>query len=585
VLWILIGCVFVGAFHDFAALFLSVRDKGRSIGHVIEGLMGYAGRQAFLVFAWATLVLVVAIFALLVAKTFVSTPAVATASLLFIGMAPVFGWLVYRKNVSILAGSLVFVPLLFLFVWVGTLIPLDLSSYLQKSARSHDISLTPAAMNKGLDRVVADLRKDEVVAARLQDSASPAAAMFQSAVDTVRKGLAALGDTSKEGMAAEDLKAAVLAPVGTVLGASGANQPQLADSLADSFVTGVIAFHADNRARAIWIWVLLAYVFVASVVPVWLLLQPRDYLNSYLLYAMILVGFFGVLIFAPGIKMPAFVGFVAKNHVGRPGMLFPILFVTVACGACSGFHSLVASGTTAKQLSAERDILPVGYGGMLVEGVLAIMALVSVAYLAPAGYDATLVDKGPVGAFASGLATFAEGGLKLPFAIGKTFIALAISAFMLTTLDTATRLARFTWQELFLPKATGEENEGARKTHVLANPVVATMASVGGAAALAFSGGGSAIWPVFGASNQLLAALTLLALTLYLLRAKKNYLLALVPMVFMMAITIWALVMLIKANLGANGNLALAATSAFLLVMALVLAGLAIASVRRVKSC
>ncbi len=478
-LWILLGCVFIGAFHDFAAMFLSVRDKGRSIGHVIEGLIGYAGRQVFLIFAWATLVLVVAMFGILVAKTFVSTPAVATASLLFIAMAPVFGWLVYRKNVSILTGSLIFVPLLFLFVWVGTVLPIDLAGWLGKQGG-------------GADKA-----------------------------------------------------------------------------------------HAAQLAQSIWIWVLLAYVFVASVIPVWMLLQPRDYLNSYLLYAMILLGFVGILLVAPHIQFPAFAGFVAKNHAGKPGSLFPILFVTIACGACSGFHSLVSSGTTAKQISSESHILPVGYGGMLVEGVLALMALVSVAYLLPADCNQTLSSNGPVGAFAAGLASFAEGGVKLPFAIGKTFVALAISAFMLTTLDTATRLARFTWQELFLPKASPDDSVGITSRNPLANPIVATVISVGAAAALAFSGGGSALWPVFGASNQLLAALTLLALTLYLLRNKKNFWLALLPMVFMMVITIWALVLLIQSNW--TKSLPLATASGFLLVMSMVLVVLAAGAVGKAK--
>lgn len=468
VLWILLGSVFVGAFHDFAALFLSVRDQGRSVGHVIEDLLGYAGRQVFLVFSWAALVLVVAMFGILVAATFAATPAVATASLLFIAMAPVFGWLVYRKNVSTLAGSLVFVPLLFLFVWLGTLLPLDLSGFI------------------GNPRTI----------------------------------------------------------------------------------------------KNVWICVLLAYVFVASVIPVWVLLQPRDYLNSYLLYAMMALGFAGVVLVAPRLQLPAFAGFVAENAKGESQWLFPLLFVTIACGACSGFHALVSSGTTAKQISSEAHILPVGYGGMLVEGVLALMALVSVAYLSAADYGGALLEMGPVGAFSAGLARFAETGFGLPFGIGKTFVALAISAFMLTTLDTATRLARFAWQELFLPKA-GSQRKPSAATKALANPWLATLISVGAAAALAFSGGGTAIWPVFGASNQLLAALTLLALTLYLIRRRKNFWLALLPMAFMMTITIWALFLLMMANWTDKRPLALA--SGFLLVMALILAVLAAMSVGKAK--
>jgi carbon starvation protein len=582
-LWILIGCVFIGAFHDFAALFLSVRDKGRSIGHVIEGLMGYAGRQVFLIFAWAALVLVVAIFGLLVAKTFATTPAVATASLLFIGMAPIFGWLVYRKNVSILKGSIVFVPLLFVFVWVGTLLPIDLAAYLQKGIRNANMTTSAAAMKQGLAGVVAELDKTEAGMARLEEPDSPAAKQYKSAEKDVTSTIAALAK-AHERMSADEMADTVLAPLQILAVAADAKDPAVAKELSQSFVDGVAKYHATERAKAIWIWVLLAYVFVASVVPVWILLQPRDYLNSYLLYAMILVGFLGILVFAPGIKLPAFAGWVAKNSSGKEGMLFPLLFVTIACGACSGFHSLVSSGTTAKQLASEKHILPVGYGGMLVEGVLAIMALVSVGYLAPGAYNATLGAKGPVGAFASGLATFADNGIGLPFAIGKTFVALAISAFMLTTLDTATRLARFTWQEMFLPRSPAQGGEDKpRKLPFLSNPVSATVISVGVAGGLAFSGGGMAIWKVFGASNQLLAALTLLAVTLYLLKRKKKIWLALLPMVFMMVITIWALVLLVQANWGKS--MALALTSIFLLVMALALVVLALGSVRKARSC
>jgi carbon starvation protein len=579
-LWILIGCVFIGAFHDFAAMFLSVRDKGRSIGHVIENLIGYAGRQVFLIFAWAALVLVVAIFGLLVAKTFVATPSVATASLLFIAMAPVFGWLVYRKNVSILHGSLVFVPLLFVFVWVGTLLPIDLSARFQASSRASTVALGEKAMVAGFDGMVAKLNGVEAVAERLEKADSPAAKNYLGAQEAARDGVGRLGRSAEE-MAPAELAAAVRGPVTTTVYASGAGGPAVIDGYVGILVAGVIKFHADNQARTIWIWVLMVYVFVASVIPVWMLLQPRDYLNSYLLYAMMIVGFLGIILVAPALKFPGFVGWVAATPKGKMESLFPILFVTIACGACSGFHSLVSSGTTAKQVSDERHVLSVGYGGMLVEGLLAVMALVSVAYLGPQAYKSVL-SGGAVSAFSSGLATFAKDGLGLPFGIGKTFVAMAIAAFMLTTLDTATRLARFTWQELFLPKAAPDGAETAGKRALLAHPVVATVVSVGVAVALALSGGGMAIWKVFGASNQLLAALTLLAVTLYLLRKKKKFWLALVPMVFMMAITIWALVLLIIANWGEK--LPLALTAAFLLVMALVLVVLAARSVSTARA-
>jgi carbon starvation protein len=461
-LWVLIGCVFIGAMHDFAALFLSVHDEGRSIGHVIERELGYVGRQIFLLFAWAALILVVAIFAVFVARAFVKTPSVATASLLFVSMAPIFGWLVYRKGLSILAGSLIFVPLLFVFVWVGLVLPLDLTAVLGVSA---------------------------------------------------------------------------------------------------------------DRAEDIWLVVLFLYVFVASTIPVWLLLQPRDYLNSYLLYAMILAGFVGIIVAQPTLEMPAFVGWRAVSPQGSPMMLFPLLFVTVACGACSGFHSMVASGTTSKQLSCESHIRPIGYGSMLVEGVLALMALTSVAYMSREGYMETLTTQGPVSAFAGGLATFVAH-VGLPVEAGRTFIALAISAFLLTTLDTATRLTRFTWQELFLPAAAhgGREEDEKPAAHFLSNRFLATAIAIGGAGYLAFSGDAFEIWPVFGASNQLLAALTLLVVTLVLIRKKSNFWISLIPMVFMMLVCIWALVSLVIVNLRAESiRWLLVVAGLFLLIMAIVL--------------
>ncbi len=461
VLWILFGCVFVGAVHDFSALFISIRHDGRSIGSVIEEYLGYSGRQIFLSFCWAALILIIAIFGILVAKTFVATPAVATASLLFIMMAPIFGFLVYKKGLSIVAGSFVFVPLLFFFIWLGTKYPLDLVE-----------------------------------------------------------------------------------------------------------VLGVTAVAARN----IWISILMLYVFVASVLPVWLLLQPRDYLNSYLLYAMMIAGVLGIFVAAPHFVMPAFTGWAATAPKGGIGHIFPILYVTVACGACSGFHALVASGTTSKQLDNERHIKPVGYGAMLVEGILALVAITTVAVLPKAEYLALLNSESPIIVFASGLSGFIAK-IGLPVSVGKTFIALTISAFMLTTLDTATRLARFTWQEMFLPKEGGKRGKTAV---LLSNPFVATTLSVVLSGYMAFSGSAMDIWPVFGASNQMLAALTLLVVTLVLVRRKANFWIALIPMLFMTIITIWALVNLIKVNFGTN-HVLLGATS-FLLVLALVLAGKAVLS-------
>jgi carbon starvation protein len=473
VIWIILGCIFIGAVHDFASLFLSIRHEGRSIGSVIEDYLGMPGRISFLLFSWLALVLVVAVFAVLVAKTFANTPEVATASLLFIVIAPIFGWLVNRKGASILWASLVFVPMLFVFIWVGVKFPLDL-----------------VAM----------------------------------------------------GICSETL-----------------------------------------QAVRIWLVVLFVYVTIASIMPVWLLLQPRDYLNSYLLYAMIVLGFVGIMVVRPEFKMPAFVGWSAINAKGAVGSIFPILYVTVACGACSGFHALVSSGTTSKQLDSERHIKPIGYGSMLVEGVVALMALISVAVLSKDGYMTMLQEGNAINAFASGLASFSVK-LGLPAEVGTTFFALTISAFMLTTLDTATRLARFTWQELFLP-AYGQQEHSRHPQwrHFFAHALPATLIAVAGSCVLAFSGSVWQIWPVFGASNQMLAAMTLLAVTLMLVRRKLNFWIALIPMIFMSIITIWALAALLKRNMGPDGHILLVAATAILLLLALGVGGMAVWSLRKVK--
>jgi carbon starvation protein len=443
-----------------------------SIAHVIEEHVGYGGLQIFLLFTWAALVLVIAIFAILVAKTFVSSPAVATASLLFVFLALVFGYLVNRKGVSILWASFIFVPLVFISIPVGMRFPLDLT---------------------------------------------------------------------------------------TLFGVSAAN------------------------AQTLWLITLFVYVFIASTAPVWILLQPRDYLNSYLLYAMILMGVGGILIARPHFEMPAFTGWAAELPGGGFASLFPILFVTVACGACSGFHALVASGTTAKQIDNESHIQPIGYGAMLVEGVVGLVALVSVAVLARGDYFAALGAKGPgpVPTFAAGIAEFATR-FGLPAKTGMTFGALAISAFMLTTLDTATRLGRFAWQELFLHREDSKEKTPGFTVTLVRNRFFGTLVVVALAAVLVFTGGGMSIWPVFGASNQLLAALTLLVVTLILVKRRANFWVSLLPMVFMAVLSIWALVQLFFKNLGANAALMVA--TLFFFVMALILMVQAVVSFARARS-
>jgi carbon starvation protein len=452
-LWILVGGIFLGAVHDFSSLMASVRHDGKSIGEIIEARLGFGGRTLFLLFAWTALILVVAVFAIVVAKTFVQVPAAATASVLFILLALIFGFALNKLRLPLWWATIVGVAALFACIPLGLSHPLELS------------------------------------------------------FDT-------------------------------------------------------------------WLIVLMGYVFVASVTPVQVLLQPRDYLNSFLLYAMLALGFAGVVWSNPRIEAPAFTGW----EVPELGGIFPVLFVTVACGAISGFHSLVSSGTTAKQLDSEADAQAVGYGSMLVESLLAVLALVAVGWLSTADYAAHMGEGGggPVAAFSAGLGALI-GTLGLPVAGATSFVALAVSAFALTSLDTATRLSRFAFQEFFEPRRGGETGAPGALSSLVRNRFVATTLSVAAAGALAWSGSWRQIWPIFGSANQLLAALALLAASVWLAHRARGRLFVQIPMVLMYGVTASSLGLLAWRHLIAEGGspvLGMAASA--LLLVALVLAGLAV---------
>ena len=472
VAWVVLGCIFIGAVHDMVSLWLSVRHEGRSIASVIETVLGRPGKLLFLLFCWSTLVLVCAEFTRQVALTFVRSPEVATASLLFIALAVVFGVATNRFKVPLLPATLVFVPVMFACIWVGTKCPLDL---------------------------------------------------------VARLGLSAAG------------------------------------------------------AQTAWTLVLLAYCFLASTLPVWLLLQPRDYLNSYLLYAMMALGFLGVFAAAPAVNLDAFVGWHAPNAKGAPMPLFPFLFITIACGACSGFHSLVASGTTAKQLASERHVRPVAYGGMLLEGVLAILSLLAVGTFAQPDLLAKLGTESAVGLFAGGLASFCAR-LGIPEKSGAIFMSLAVSAFLMTSVDTATRLARFTWQELFTG-AQGRTRPPNPFTSPISNMYVATGLVVALVALLLLGNPEAAknLWNVFASANQLLAGLTLFTASLWLYKNRKAWWITLFPMLFMLAVSSAGLWLLCTGSWKA-GNPTLGVVTAVLLALAAVLVLLAVVRFGQARS-
>ncbi|MBN2571042.1 MAG: carbon starvation protein A [Ignavibacteriales bacterium] len=438
-LWVLFGAVFIGGVHDYSSIIVSIRHHGKSIGYIIESYIGLSGKKLFLLFAWATLILVIAVFTIIVADTFKNIPSAGTSSILFMLLAVIFGFSIYRLKVPLWLATLFGVALLFLSIPLGNLFPIEL------------------------------------------------------------------------------------------------------DVLT-------------------WQLILFGYIFIASVVPVWILLQPRDYLNSFFLYALIFGGLIGVFFAAPEINIPSFATFELKNV----GYLFPALFVTVACGAISGFHSLVGSGTTSKQLNKETDGKIVGYGGMLIEGLLAVLSLVAVASLVNKEFMDILITRGPVPAFSIGVANFLNAIpiLNIPLNVGQTFTALAVSAFALTSLDTATRLARFTFTEFF------EVQSKKENSILLKNRYFSTAVTVIIAAFLVISGQSMSIWPIFGSANQLLAALAFLAITVWSIKLKKGSLFVLIPMLFMFSITLTTLAMLIYTNL--------IATNYLLMIISLLLFSLAI---------
>lgn len=445
-LWILVGGIFFGGVHDFGALFASVRNKGMSIGEIISANMSKRAKRLFIIFSYLTLILVVAAFASIVASTFGATfdesgavdmvksetPAsVAMISLLFIVIAIVFGFCVYRRN-----------------------------------------------MPMGIASVVG-----------------------------------------------------VLAIVGIM--AVGMN------------------FHPIYLSTKTWMWIVGLYIAIASVTPVWILLQPRDYLSSFLLYAMLAVAVFAVIVGHPTFdaSFPAFGGFAVDNGNGTQ-YLFPVLFTTVACGAISGFHSLVSSGTTSKQLDKEKDAKPIAYGGMLLECVLAVLTLCAIGYAYK--WNAANPDNALVGAtaiFGGGIAHMVDDVIPGSYAILNSLLVLTYSAFCLTSLDTATRLARFMFQEFWLEpgQTTKDVKEGWKK--VMVNPYFATILTVVLGILLGMTGYAK-IWGLFGAANQLLAGIGLLAVATWLGNAGKNNKMFLIPMAFMIVVTICSLALTVKNQIG-----------------------------------
>lgn len=305
-----------------------------------------------------------------------------------------------------------------------------------------------------------------------------------------------------------------------------------------------IAFPLTGIPKAGWLAIVFIYIIIASVAPVWILLQPRDYLSSFLLYFMMIAAVVGIIGANPTIQTPAFIGFNVNGS-----FIFPVLFITIACGAISGFHSLIGSGTTSKQLDNEKDALMIGYGSMLIECVLAVISLIAISTLSADGTQAYVQNAlgleaiSPTVIFGTAISQFfaTMGFGDAAVNVTYTIICLAVSCFCLTSLDTATRLGRFMFQELFATKKNGEKN-------ILSNMYVATIITVICAFVLCIAGY-TKIWPLFGACNQLVAVPAFLAIATYLKKIGKNNKMLYIPIVFMSIATLTSLVMSFKNNL------------------------------------
>ena len=415
-IWIILGSIFLGGVHDFSALMISLRHKGKSIADITQKVLNFRSKMVFAVFIFLSLLLVMAVFAVVSAKTLINEPRLVIPTFGLILVAILVGLMMYKWKWNQLTATILGIILLAGLLILGEYIPITLK---------------------------------------------------------------------------------VVNPL------------------------------------TLWILILFAYAFIASVLPVNVLLQPRDYLSTFILFFGLFFGYLGLIITHPVMHAPAFIGWT-----GNPGYLWPMLCVIIACGAISGFHSLIASGTTSKQLTNEKDATKIGYGAMILEGVLAVLALLCVTaglyWTDKTGrvglvYPQLMKSGDWIGTFSAGFGQITKPILGT---LGTLIAAIMLNAFVLTTLDSATRINRYITEELFA--------EGF-KIRIFRNRYFSTMVII--VLALCFAlGNWQAIWPIFGTSNQLVAALVLLVVSAYLISNKRPAKFTLYPAIFMLITTFAALI-------------------------------------------
>lgn len=434
-LWVIFGSIFAGAVHDLGALVLSMRHEGKSIGDITGSIINPRTRSLFFLIIFFCLLIVIAIFAILMANLFVQYPQCVFPIWFEIPIAMGLSWYLYKKKGNLLVGSIVAIVLMYFTIWLGLYLPLSLT-----------------------------------------------------------------------------------------------NQT--------------------------WLVIIMIYVFFASTMPVQRLLQPRDYINALELGVAMVLLVVGIIVRPLPIVAPA----VIPSPAGAPPM-FPFLFITIACGAISGFHSLVSSGTSAKQLDKEPSALAVGYGAMLLEAALATLVILAVTTgVTRAEWLKTYAHYAQVPT----LPTFAEGGARIVNALGipKAFALNILAVFMVsfasTTIDTATRLQRYVIAEF------GD----SINQKWLTNKCVAAGIAVVSAYLMAFRGSANLIWPLFGATNQMLAGLALLTITVYLVKKNKPIGYTMIPMIFMIVMTTWGMVANFRSYLAA-GNMLLTVINGLIILLEL----------------
>jgi carbon starvation protein len=474
-LWIVLGTVFIGAVHDFTALFVSIRERGKSIAEVAHTTLGKAGYLLFIVFVLFMVVLVTAAFLGLTSTALTSLAplgalgldngagmlktvtdpstgqikarigGVASTSVIVItAFAPVLGWLLYKKKIRVSVASVIAIAVAAASIAVGLRYP---------------VSIGPGP----------------------------------------------------------------------------------------------------------WMLIITLYVLMAAGLPVWVVLQPRDYINSFILYGGLAVLTVGIL--AGGISGMS-VGFPSFNIAegsDKIGLLWPMLFITVACGAISGFHSLIASGTTSKQISRESHARRIGFGGMLLEGLLAVAVLITIGSVLnfPDYVNIVFPEGGrsnPILAFSLGMGQILHRATALPAYVGTIFGILLVEGFLVTTLDTAVRLNRYLFEELWQILIK-------RPPALLRSYIFNSGLSVALMFLFAYRQAFLTIWPVFGSANQLMAALALITVSVWLLKRGKNALFTVLPAVFMTVTTIASLVYLLKTRYIPSGNVLLVAISSALIAL------------------